>query len=190
MKNLLMILIGLAAFASACTDPDKDPLKFDQIKKGSLITLRGQALNNLSVPDFRGACDKFSISGDPASENFEFDTDFLADDINSLSEVQIYASATDGGARIRIGTIAGSSFSVAAGTGIYPRASVSIPLNTILSAIGKSVGDYSVNQYIYIQCDLTLTDGSTVPASSFNNLSLFESALFYPAHKLLYVAKD
>lgn len=190
MKKLLMLFVGLAVFATACTDPDKDPLQFDKIKKGALITLRGQALDNLNDPSFRGACDKFSISGDPSTENFEFDTDYLAEDINSLSEVQIYASATDGGARVRVGTVAGSAFSLAAGSGTYPRASVSIPLNTILSAIGKSLGDFSVNQYIYIQCDLTLTDGSTIPASSFTNLSLFESALFYPAHKLLYIAKE
>lgn len=189
MKNFLMLLVGLFVFAAACTDPDKDPLRFEEIKQGSLITLRGAASEILAEPANRGAMDTFNISGNVADYSLDFDTDFLSADINSLSEVQIYASLTENAGRVRIGTVPGSAFSVAAGAGIYPRASVSIPMSDILSPLGKAINEFTPNQYIFIECDLTLTDGSTVPSSAFTNTSLFESALFYPAHKMRMIAK-
>lgn len=189
MKNILMILIGLCVFAVACTDPDKDPFKFEQIKKGSLVALRGDAVEVLNDPANRGAMDTFNISGNAADYSLDFEGDFLAEDINSLSEMQIYASLTENAGRIRIGTVAGSAFTVAAGDGKYPRATVKVPFDGILTALGKSITDFAPDQYIFIECDLILTDGSTVPASSFANLSLFESVLFYPVHKLRMIAK-
>lgn len=189
MKNFLMLMVGLLVVAAACTDPDKDPLRFEQIKKGTLIALRGTATDILAEPANRGAMDTFSISGNVADFSLDFEADLLADDINSLTEVQVYASLTENAGRVRIGTVPGSAFSVAAGAGIYPRASVSIPMSDILSPLGKAINEFTPNQYIFIECDLTLTDGSTVPASSFTNTSLFESALFYPAHKMRMIAK-
>ena len=189
MKNILMILIGLCVFAVACTDPDKDPFKFEQIKKGSLVALRGDAVEVLNDPANRGAMDTFNISGNAADYSLDFEGDFLAEDINSLSEMQIYASLTENVGRVRIGTVAGSAFTVAAGDGKYPRATVKVPFDGILTALGKSITDFAPDQYIFIECDLILTDGSTVPASSFANLSLFESVLFYPVHKLRMIAK-
>ena len=183
-----MILMGLFVFAAACTDPALDPFKFDDIKKGSLITLRGDAVLLINVISNRGAMDTFNISGNVADYSLDFDTDFLADDINSLSEVQVYASLTNGSGRQRVGTVPGSAFVLATGAK-YPTATVKIPLADILGPLGVSITDFAPNQYIYIECDLTLTDGSTVPASSFTNLSLFESDLFYPAHKILMLAK-
>ncbi|MFN0176049.1 MAG: hypothetical protein ACKVU0_15470 [Saprospiraceae bacterium] len=187
MKNISIFIFGLFVFAAACTDPDLDPLQFDKIKKGSLITLRSTAIVN--DPANRGAMDTFSISGNVADYSLDFDTDYLSDDINSLSEVQIYASLTDGAGRVRVGTVPGSAFSLAAGTGTYPRATVNIPMSDILSPLGKNMSDFVVNQYIFIECDLTLNDGSTVPASAFTNLSLYESILFLPAHKMRMIAK-
>mgnify|MGYP003861696581 CR=1 FL=1 len=189
MKNFLMIALGLFVFAAACTDPDKDTFQFDKIKKGSLIALRGDAVEIINDAANRGAMDTFNISGVAADYSLDFDADFLAEDINSLSEVQIYASLTENTGRVRIGTVAGSAFTLAAGDGTYPRATVKIPFMDILTALGKPIGDFTVNQYIFIECDLTLTDGSTVPASSFTNLSLFESTLFFPAHKMRMIAK-
>jgi hypothetical protein len=189
MKNILMLLVGLFVVAAACTDPDKDPLRFEQIKKGSLIALRGDAAAILAEPANRGAMDTFNISGNVADYSLDFAADFLADDINSLTEVQVYASLTEDAGRVRIGTIPGSAFTLAAGAGIYPRGSASFPLSDILSVLGKGISEFTPNQYIFIECDLTLTDGSTVPASSFTNTSLFESDLFYPAHKMRMIAK-
>lgn len=188
MKNIAMIFMGLFVFAMACTDPDLDPLKFDEIKKGSLITLRGDAVEVVNDPANRGAMDTFNISGNAADYSLDFDTDYLSEDIRSISEVQVYASLTDGSGRQRIGTVAGSAFVLASGA-TYPTATVSIPFDGILSTLGKVITDFTPNQYIFIECDLTLTDGSTVPASSFTNLSLFESVLFLPAHKMRMIAK-
>lgn len=188
MKNILMFIMGLFVFAAACTDPKLDPFKFDDIKKGSLIALRGDAVELLNDISNRGAMDTFNISGNVADYSLDFDADFLAEDINSLSEVQVYASLTNGSGRQRVGTVPGSAFTLAAGAK-YPTATVKIPLSAILTALGKSITDFTPNQYIYIECDLVLTDGSIVPASSFSNLSLYESLLFLPAHKMLMIAK-
>ena len=189
MKHVLYMAVALVVFMSACTDPDKDPLQFDKIKQGSLITLRGDAVDVLGDPANRGAMDTFNISGDAANYSLDFQTDYLAEDPASLSEVKLFASLTETGGRVAIGTIAGRDFSLSAGEGTYPRATVKIPFTTILTAVGKSIRDFTPNQYIFIEADLTLSDGSTVPASAFANLSLFESALFYPAHKLRMIAK-
>lgn len=189
MKNILMILIGFLVFAAACTDPELDPFQFDKIKQGSLIALRGDAVEVLSDAANRGAMDTFNISGIATDYSLDFDADFLAADLNSLSEVQIFASLTENVGRVRIGTVAGSAFTIAAGDGKYPRATIKIPFDGILTALGKSITDFAPNQYIFIECDLILTDGSTVPASAFANNSLFESDLFYPAHKLRMIAK-
>lgn len=187
--NIWMLLIGLMVFAGACEDPDLDPLRFDDITKGSIIALRGAAVDNLNNRDFLGSVDSFSVSGNNPDVNFEFESDFLSNDITSLQEVRVYALAEQGGARSQVATKAGSEFSVPSGEE-YPRASFSIPLSAILTAVGKDLADFSPGNYIYIECDITLTDGTEVPASAVVNSSLFESSLFYPAHNLLYLAGE
>lgn len=189
MKNFAFLLAGLFLFAAACTDPEKDPFQLEKIKKASIIALRGTAFDNLQDISFRGSIAKLSKAGDPAAQTVEFEADFLSDDVNSLSEVQVYAKATETGARTKIGTIAGSAFAVPAGE-INRRGKFSVSLSTVLTAIGKNLGDFNTNDYIFLECDLTLTDGSTVPASSIVNLSLFESAIFYPAHNLRCLVVD
>lgn len=189
MKHLLYMAVAMVVFMAACTDPDKDPLQIDKITKGSLITLRGDAVEILNEPANRGAMDTFNISGDAANYSLDFQTDYLAEDPSTLAEVKLFASLTETGGRVAIGTVAGRDFSIAAGSGTYPRATVKVPFTTILTAVGKSIRDFTPNQYIFIEADLILSDGSTIPASSFTNLSLFESALFYPAHKLRMIAK-
>lgn len=186
MKNISLLIFGLLGFTVACSDADLDPLQFEKITKGSVIALRGPAVDILNTIAFRGAVDTFSLTADPATQNFEFEADFLSDDPSSLAEVQLYARATAGGPRVRISTVSGSMFMVPAG-GKYPRASFSVPLNTILTAVGVTLADLSVNDYLYIEADLMLSDGTLVPASSIVNNSLFESDLFYPAHNLLYL---
>lgn len=195
MKNLSIFFFGMLLLATACTDPEKDPLQFDKLKEGSLIALRGQAVTNLGTISFRGSVDKFVSTADPATENFEFDADYLSNDVTNLQEVEIYAKATEAGSRVRIATKSGADFKAVTGS-TYPRASFSIPMTEILSKIGKSIGDFSstdtdyTNDYIFIECDLTLKDGSKVLAADIVNSSLFESAIFYPAHNLRYLAVD
>jgi hypothetical protein len=86
-------------------------------------------------------------------------------------------------------TVPGSKFTIRTDIDAkYPSAFISIPLNDILSALSVTLGDIAVNEYLFIESDLTLTDGTLVPASAIANSSLFESDLFYPAHKLRYLA--
>lgn len=187
MKNNLLLLLGIVLFAAACSDPEKDPFQLEKIKKGSLISLRGQAVNNLNNLAFLGAVDSFSISNNNTDTNFDFAADYISEDVNSLAEVQIFARATEDGPRQRVTNVPGSAFTSVADSK-YPRATISVPLADILNAISKTAGDFSKGNYIYIECDLTLKDGSTIPASSIVNSSLFETGFFYPAHNLLYIA--
>ncbi len=190
MKNIALFLFGLLCFASACTDEELDPFQLDKITKGSIISLRGPAADNLNDLSFRGAVDKFSITGDPSTEKFEFDAAYLSDDPNSLQQVEVYARRTETGARVRLLTIPGSNFTVRSDIDAkYPSTLISIPLNDILSALGITLGDIAPNEYLYIESDLTLTDGTLVPSSAIVNGNLFQSSLFYPAHKLFYLAQ-
>jgi hypothetical protein len=189
MKNIAFLLLGLLYFASACTDEELDPFQLDKITKGSIISLRGPAVDNLNDLSFKGAIDKFSLAGDPSAETFEFDAAYLSDDLNSLQQVEVYARRTETGPRVRLTTIPGSNFTIRSDIDDkYPSAFISIPLNDILSALGITLGDIAANEYLFIESDLTLTDGTLVPSSAIVNSSLYESDLFYPAHKLRYLA--
>ncbi|MFN4255193.1 MAG: hypothetical protein ACK4Q5_09330 [Saprospiraceae bacterium] len=189
MKNFAFLIAGLFLFASACTDPEKDPLQFEKITKGSIIALRGTAVDNLNQTSFRGSIAKFSKSGDISTQAVKFDADFLSDDLGSLSEVRVYAKATDTGVRTQLGTMPGSAFSIPAGEN-YPRASFSYDASAVLSALNLDLAALPTNSYLFIECDLTLTNGTIVPSSAIVNSSLFESALFYPAHNLRILIVD
>lgn len=189
MKYLsLFFAIGLLGL-TACTDPSLDPLQIADLKKASIIALRGTALDNLFDRDFRGASDRVSKTADPATESYSFDADFLSDDITSIAKVDIFARKSAADARVPVATVPGSDFKPVTGA-VYPRASINIPLPTILSALGVTLSSLEVNQYLYIECDLTLTTGEVVAASSIVNSSLFESDAFYPAHNLLYLITE
>jgi hypothetical protein len=187
MKQLSIFFAICLAFA-ACTDPDKDPLQIADLTKGSTLALRGQSFANTQNPKLFGACDTFKRSN-PTIESFDFECDFLSEDQESLSRVIVYAAAANGGARVQVGEVPASSFAIPAGRR-YKRGSVSIPLTTILSALGKSATDFATDSYIYMESDLELTGGVLVPASAIANSSLTESAQFFPAHKLLFIARD
>lgn len=187
MKNLIILLFGAVLFAAACSDPEKDPLQFEKITKGSLISLRGQAVENLNELAYVGAVDSFSVSKDNSAENFEFQADYIAEDPTTLSRVIVYAKDSENGTRQRVGEVSGSSF-VDVADSKYPRGTFSFSCNAILAALNKSASDFAVGKYIYIESDLELTDGSVIPSSSIVNSSLFETGYFYPAHNLLYRA--
>ncbi len=185
MNKFTLMLLGALFLLTACEDTDLDPFQLANIKKGSIIALRGEAVSNLNDRTYLGSVDRFSKSGDLNAESFSFDADFLSDDVSSLSQVDIFVRLSEDGERKPLITVAGSEFK--GGSGTYPRASISIPLNSILTALGVNAADLPTNSYLFIECDLTLTDGSVVPASAIVNSSLFESALFYPAHNMRYL---
>lgn len=188
MNKFTFIILSSLFLLTACEDTSLDPFKLADITKASIIALRGEAVDNLNDRTYLGSVDRFSKSGDLGAESFSFDADFLSDDINSLAQVDIFARATEDGARKALVTVPGSEFKLSSGR--YPRASISIPLNTILSALGVNAADLPNNSYLFIESDLTLTDGTVVPASAIVNSSLFESAIFYPAHNLRYLVTE
>jgi hypothetical protein len=168
-------------------DDTLDPLQFNKIKKGSMLVLRGVAFDNVNADEFLGACDTFSLSKPNANESFDFDADFLADDINSLTSVEVFAKFKKG-ARVKVTSVPGSNFTLKDPKSDFPRGTVKIPLATILSALKLSLKDFADEDVIIIESDLILKDGSTVPSSSIVNSSVFEVAQFFPAQVLRYRA--
>lgn len=186
-KTFLLGIISLFFVATSCSDPDLDPLQFNKIQNGASLALRGDAFDNLFDRTFYGSSAKFSVSG-TGSEKFEFEADFIAKDINTLSKAEVFAQFKNG-TRAKVADVAGTSFTVPSG-GRYPRAKISIPLATILQATGTKLSSFDPENfdYISIQTDITLTDGRIVKASSLVNSSMFESDHFYPAHNLRFLA--
>lgn len=189
MKNIFSIFIlGFLLVVSSCTDPDLDPLRTNQIKKSALITLRGAAADFLNEAENLGAADAFSKTADFSKEAFNFDADFIAEDITSLANVEIFAKATEKGARVKVATIDGSVFTVRSG-GKYPTGTIAVPLKSILDATKADPSTMEDDSYLYVECDINLKNGDKIAASDVTNSSLFETAFFYPAHKLLYLVK-
>jgi hypothetical protein len=184
MKKLLFILSVISVGFASCTDDSKDPILQSQVKNGSLLAVRGEAWTNLNVIGF---ADQFSVSA-VAADTFKYDADFISDNVNNLAKVTVYAKFKTG-ARVKIAEVDGSKFVIPTG-GKYPRGNVSIPLQTILTAINKTRADFNPANFdaIDISSDLDLKDGGKVPASAVVNSSLFESAHFYPAQNLSYLA--
>jgi hypothetical protein len=186
MMNMKTIIkkLSLPAFffaAVACADESLDPIRFNDLQKGSLLALRGEAFENLNETGCSNIFNKNSITG---TEVFSFDADFLSEDPSSLQEVKVYGRIRTG-ARVELKTVAASAFAVPAGER-YPRGTVSIPLSEILTKLNvtnpANLGLFD----IVIESDLYLTDGSVVAAASIVNSGLFESGIFYPAQRLNY----
>ncbi|MEO0042946.1 MAG: hypothetical protein RL329_2394 [Bacteroidota bacterium] len=184
MKKFLFILSIISVGFASCTDDSKDPILQSQVKNGALLAIRGEAWDSLNKIGF---ADLFSVSA-ATMDVFKFDADFISDNVNNLAKVTVYAKFKTG-ARVKIAEVDGSKFVIPTG-GKYPRGNVSIPLQTILTAINKTRADFNPANFdsIKIESDLDLKDGGKVPASSVENSSLFESAHFYPAHNLSYLA--
>ena len=70
------------------------------------------------------------------------------------------------------------------------RATISVSLADIKTATGLSDADLAqLGQFeMTIEADMTLTDGSVVASSQIINTGLFQSAIFFPAHRLVYCA--
>ena len=80
--NKISVLL-LLAFAMACVDESKDPVKFNEIKKATILALRGDALDAINETD--PACSnsffRNNITGD---EVFSYEVDYLSEDQESL----------------------------------------------------------------------------------------------------------
>lgn len=199
-------ILLLMAFAVACVDEEKDPVKFDKIAKGTFLALRGDAFNALNATGCSNSFFKNNLIGD---EVYSVDADFLSEDQESLQEVQLYASVlttTKGGlsarARKLVATVPGSAFTFPSGSAVK-RGNFSVTLAKIMTELSISADSLVKLGYVYdandepattsditMDVDLVLKDGSKVLASDIVNPNLFQSVVFYPAMVLNYCAND
>jgi|GEM_PF-899529 len=186
--NKISVLL-LLAFAIACVDESKDPVKFNEIKKATILALRGDAFDaiNETDPPCSNSFFRNNITGD---EVFSYEADYLSEDQESLQEVQLFAE-TPTVPRVLVATIPGTAFTFPTGSKTK-RGTVSASLATILSKLGlTNVTAANLKRTdITMTTDLLLTDGSKVLSSSTINPNLQQSVIFFPAMILTYCANN
>jgi hypothetical protein len=199
-KNKILFLIALFAIVISCTDESLDPLKFKEVKKGTLLVLRGDALDALY---FNG--EDIAVVAPLAAdgtEKFNFDAEFLSADLTSLASVDVYVlkGAAGNTTRVLLTNVPFSSFKTDA-TYRGPWVSISLPFKDMLAKLGlpntfplsQATIDTLLDLYgggINIECDLNLTDGSKILAADITAAGLFASDQFYPAMRLNYPILD
>ena len=204
MKNTTYKCIALflcLSIAISCSDDSLDPLNQSQLKKGTMLALRGTQLQNIYNDGFPGAELFPKIA--TGNEVFAFDAEFLSENPTSLVSFDVFAikkiSATQN-ERVLLLNVPVSEF-VTTDDYLRPWVSVSIPVVDIMQAIGLSgVFPLSTPEVttllttyafgIPIESDLHLTDGSSVLASDIRAAGFFQSNQFYPAQKLNYAMTD
>jgi hypothetical protein len=195
MKKILnsFALISLLAVVFSCVDESLDPLQFNNVKKGTLLALRGTQLNNIYVKGIPG---ELFVPGElTGTEKFEFDGEYLSSDPESISSLDVYVLKKSG-ERVLVTNVPASDFKK---TSDYPNpwVTVSIGISDILTKIGitpsypLSAGSIDVlfTDYkfgISIETDLNLVDGTKVLAAELVASGLYQSNQFYPAQKLTY----
>ena len=201
-KSIYSIAILFSvAFVLSCTDDSLDPLNQKNIKKGTLLALRGTQLNNLYVKGIPGAEVFPKIM--TGAEKFAFDAEYLAGDPNSLVSVDVFVIKKGaGGGRILMSNVPFSQFKND-GTYRNPWVSISYDMNTVLGKLGLplagdpsylgNAGNPLLTTYqpgINFEADLNLVDGSKIPASDIVAAGLFQSNQFYPAQLLTWTMTD
>jgi hypothetical protein len=203
MKNLKYIcLILFSALAFSCADDSLDPLNLKQVKKGTILALRGAQLDNIYWNGLPGA--EFFPKAISGSEKFEFDAEYLSEDPQSLESIDVFAvkrvktGSTITRDRVLLKNVPFSEFKE---TAEYPNpwVSVSLTLTEVLDKIGLAVPldatevatlldlyKFGIN----IETDLNLKDGSKVLAADIVAAGLFQSDQFYPAQILTYTVTD
>ena len=188
----------LAVGVFSCEDTSLDPLQISNVKKGTILALRGTQLDNIYTVGIPGA--EFFPRIINGTEKFEFDAEYLAEDVSTLESFDIYVLKKVGSAteRVLLKNVPASEFKQ---TDDYlrPWVSVSINLTDILAGLGLSdysdpdVVDELLTTYkfgVNLESDLNLTDGSKVLAADIVAAGLFASDQFYPAQKLTYAVTD
>lgn len=201
MKKHILFLIVLVAIVMSCQDKSLDPLQTDKVKKGTVLALRGAALDKFyweyapitSMLDFRLQAAPAVADG---TETFDFIGEYLSEDPNSLASVDFYVVKPYTGERIPLATVDGSQFAV----GDYPKpsAAFSFKLTDMLAKLGLAntiplpqatvdsllKGSYAGD--ITIEANLNLKNGTKVLASEMVASGLYQSDQFYPAMSLTF----
>ena len=202
MKKLIysFLLFTSLTLLYSCADDSLDPFQLKKVKKGTILALRGQQLDNIYNEGIPGA--EFFAIDITGEEKFEFDAEFISSDPNSLESFDMYVvKRTKVGnavtlSRVFLQNVPFSEFKV---TEDYrgPWVSVSLTLPFILEKLGLDYTDpadiatiLDVYKFgIIIESDLNLTDGTKVFASDIVAQGLFNSDIFYPAQVLTYTVK-
>lgn len=197
IKLLLFVLL----ITFSCADESLDPLHINQVKKGTLLALRGTQLNNIYVLGVPGA-ELFPRIA-TGTEIFSFDAEYLSDDPNSLESMDIYVIKREGSTRTKVFT-KNVPFAAFKNDGTYLRPWVSVSLtfkDDILPKLGVDntfpLSDAAVETLlttyafgVNLEIDLNLVDGTKALASDLVAAGLFASNQFYPAQKLTYAMTD
>lgn len=194
-----IFLIALAAIGFSCADESLDPIKLKEVKKGTILALRGQALDNLynqGIP-IAEVFPKIATG----TEKFTFEAEILALDPATVASVDVFVIKKVGAAseRILMTNVPFGSFT----TGAYLHPSTTITLNfpDALTAIGitptfplpQASVDILLSTYkfgIAVETDINLVDGTKVLASDIVAAGLFGSNQFYPAMVMTWAMTD
>ena len=198
MKKILksLFLISSVVLIFSCTDESLDPLKFTEIKKGTIFALRGTQLDNIY---FEGICGAEIFANDLARvSKFEFDAEFLSEGKASLASVDVFAlkktisGTTTSTEKVLLQNVPFSQFKTTEDY-VGPWVSVSINVSDIITKLGNPSSDVLFDLYangIDIQSDLNLTDGTKVTSEQIVAAGLFQSDQFYPAQILNICVSD
>ena len=203
MKKFIysFILVVSVAFVFSCADDSLDPLLQKQIKKGTILALRGTQLDNLYNKGVPGAEIFPKIM--TGTETFVFEAEYLSEDVSSLSSVDAFVIKKTGSTRTRVamGTVDGSTFAVSTYKG--PSAKFTYTIVQTLAALGLPVysdpiykvtaGNPLLTTYqpgINFEFDINMKDGTKVSSDQIVAAGLFQSNQFYPAQLLTWTMTD
>lgn len=172
-------------------------MQLAKIKKGTILALRGTQLDNIYFEGIPGA--EFFPRIMNGTEKFDFDAEYLAEDVNTLESFDIYVikKVTGGTERVHLKNVSASEFKTTSDY-VRPWVSVSLNLTDIVEALGLDFDAPStvttlLTTYkfgINLESDLNLTDGTIIPAAEIVAAGLFQSDQFYPAQILTYTVTD
>jgi hypothetical protein len=197
MRKNFNKLFALAAMATAFTfsscegDPELDPLQFQNVKSGSMMTLRSTSYANRNNKAFVGGVDTFNVlTAVQNNPNFSVITDFVSENFSDLQSVDYYT--VNKGVRTKVYTALPAEFADVPNQA-YKRATVKIPFKTLLGS--RNICEFTpsdpasgAGSGIDIEADINLSNGTIVPASAVVNAGLLAAAAFYPAHSMRYTA--
>ena len=198
IKYIFLIAV-MSVVAFSCKDEALDPLRINDVKKGTILALRGKQLDNIYVKGKPGAELFPKIA--TGAEKFEFDAEYLSDDKSSLESMDVYVITRPVRTKVLLANIPFSQFKDD-GTYRNPWVSVSFTVGEVLAKVlpaaptfPLSAADINVLLTTYtngirLEIDLNKTDGTQVMATDLVSAGLFQSDQFYPAQLLSYAMTD
>src|SRR6185436_20530613 len=135
MKRVIKYsFLVVAVIALSCRDESLDPLKFNEVKKGTLLALRGTQLQRIYVQGKPGAELFPKIA--TGTETFAFDGEFLSSDPNALASFDIFVLRKPTSTTVVRELLMNVPFSQFKSDGTYPKPWVSVS-TTSAAILGK-----------------------------------------------------